>query len=80
MSYFTSQKVGNPVQVIKYVDLSKFQPILKLLLEIYSLLSCFLVIFANSDCDKMRALSIFQIIDYQLNIDYVVLVCAETDN
>ena len=30
MSYFTSQEVGNPVQVIKYVNLSRFQPILKL--------------------------------------------------
>ena len=30
MSHFTSQSVGNPVQIIKYVDLSRFQPILKL--------------------------------------------------
>ena len=30
MSYFTSQNVGNPVQIIKYVELSRFQPILKL--------------------------------------------------
>ena len=30
MSYFTSQNVENPVQIIKYVELSKFQSILKL--------------------------------------------------
>ena len=30
MSYFTSQNDGNPVQIIKYVELSRFQPILKL--------------------------------------------------
>ena len=30
MSYFTSQEVGNPVQVIKCVELSRFQPFLKL--------------------------------------------------
>ena len=28
--YFTSQEVGNPVQEIKCVELSRFQPILKL--------------------------------------------------
>ena len=30
MSYFTSQEVRNPVQIIKYVELSRFQSILKL--------------------------------------------------
>ena len=30
MSYFTSQEVGNPVQTIKYVELLRFQHILKL--------------------------------------------------
>ena len=30
MLYITSQNVGNPVQIIKYVDLSRFKPILKL--------------------------------------------------
>ena len=32
MSHFTShaQNVGNPVQIVKYVELSKFQPIIKL--------------------------------------------------
>ena len=29
MSYFTSQNVGNLVQIIKYVELSRFQPILR---------------------------------------------------
>ena len=41
MSYFISQKVGNPVQIIKYVELSRCQPIFKtfksLLLNVYSL-------------------------------------------
>ena len=30
VSYFTSQEVGNPVQVIKCVESPRFQPILKL--------------------------------------------------
>ena len=30
MSYFTSQDVENPVQIIEYDELSRFQPILKL--------------------------------------------------
>ena len=30
MSYFTSQNIGNPVQIIKNVELSRLQPILKL--------------------------------------------------
>ena len=30
LSYFTSQNVENSVQIIKYVELSRFQPILKL--------------------------------------------------
>ena len=30
MSYFTSQEVENPVQIIKYDELSRFKPILKL--------------------------------------------------
>ena len=29
MSYFTTQEVGNPMQIIKYVELPRFQPILK---------------------------------------------------
>ena len=29
MSYFTSQEVGNPMQIIKNVELSKFQAILQ---------------------------------------------------
>ena len=30
MSYFTTQEVGNPMQIIKYVELPRFQPILTL--------------------------------------------------
>ena len=40
MSYFTSQEVGNPVEIIKYIELLRFQPILKNPVtfdEIYSL-------------------------------------------
>ena len=29
MSYFTTQEVGNPMQIIKYFELPRFQPILK---------------------------------------------------
>ena len=30
ISYFTSQNIGNPVEIIKYVELSRCQPILTL--------------------------------------------------
>ena len=38
MSCFTLQKVGNPVQIIKYVKLLRFQPILGLLVTFVEIL------------------------------------------
>ena len=52
MSYFSSQEVENPVQIIKYDELSRFQPILKLsvtFVESLFTLKPFLVIFTNSN-------------------------------
>ena len=83
MSNFTSQEDENPVQVIKYVDLSRFQPILETLshlcCEFVHLKVVYWWFLHIQICEKMWALSIFQIIDYRLNIDYVVLICAESD-
>ena len=81
MSYFTLQNVGNPVQIIKYVELSKFQPILELkitFVEGLFTLKPFKAVYywylQIQICDKMRAL--FMITNYWLwlNIDYVVWI------
>ena len=71
MSYFPSQNVRNQVQMIKYVEISRFQSILKLdIAFVVSLLflklfeAVYLVIFTSSNCDKMRALFMFPNIDY----------------
>ena len=74
MWYFTLQEVWNPMQIIKNVELSRFQAILQtqsLLFEsLFSRLKRFICNFLQiQTCDKMRALFIFQNIDYASNID-----------
>ena len=68
MSYFTTQEVGNPMQTIKYVELPRFQPILKhkfnFVGSLFTLKTFIGDFFKIWICDKMRALFIFQIIDY----------------
>ena len=52
VTYVTSQEVGNPVQIIKYIELSRIQPILKFnitFVESLFTLKPFFGDFANSD-------------------------------
>ena len=86
-SYFTSQEVGNPVQRITNVELSKFQPILQnsvtfveSLFTLKPLKVVYWWFWQIQTYDKMRALFIFQIIDYALNIDYVVWFVLQVIN
>ena len=68
MTYFTSQKVRNAVQIIKYVELSRIQPILKLevtfVASLFTLKPFFGDFYKIYICDKMGVLFIFHIIDY----------------
>ena len=74
MSYCTSQNVGNPVQIINYVELSRFQTILKRLLK-----RCLLVSFTNSDLwqneGAFHNFKLLIMLEYRL----CCLICAESD-
>ena len=67
MSYVSPQEVANPVQITKYVELLRFQHILKLchfcwkFIHFKAVYWWFLQI---QICEKMRVLIIFKIIDY----------------
>ena len=87
MSYVTSQNIGNPVQIIKYVGLYRFQPILKLkatFVESWFTLKLFKAVYwwflQIQICDKLRAL--FIISNYWLcsNIDNVVWLVLKVIN
>ena len=86
MPYFTSQNIGNAVQTIKYVELSRFQLILKLYVTFVDSLFTLkpfkrflLAIFTNSDlCQNEGAihnLKLLIMLEYWL----CCLICAESD-
>ena len=55
MSYFTSKEVENPVQIMKYDELPRFQPILKL--EVTFVKSLFALELFIGDFYKFRLMT-----------------------